>query len=199
MLLSLFNNFDYKSFISGLGIGSICGYAIKIYINKLINRQFSREDIAYDKLQERYTKLYIPLKQIILGISIESMGKLTFNRRMNLVVKGVFKGKFNYAWNYLKLKDTTNPNDKYLAEFSNFNFESLNMHINKYFKLADDKLIKLLDRVIRSENIETYYRNLEGSRGIQHFDDGYLTPEKYQLINHIDKYSEYLCKKLNPK
>lgn len=53
MSLNLFNNFDFTTFISTLGLGGILGFVFKSYIIKRINRKFIRDDIGIQQITKQ--------------------------------------------------------------------------------------------------------------------------------------------------
>jgi len=198
-LINMMQNFNLTSFFSGLGLGSILGFTIKKYISKLIDSKFDREDKGYDKLHNRYKKLYSPLVFKMMGIAIESGGKLTFKEKLLIMVKGIFSGNFRYSWNIFRFKSKDTSKEYYLANFSSFNFEGIRKHIKKYHSLADSKLVELLDSAVRAKNEQDHGEALERSTNSSYSNNDYITPEVYSLINHILKYNKYLNDKLYPE
>ncbi|MDA1317077.1 MAG: hypothetical protein O3B87_03570 [bacterium] len=196
MAIDFLNKLDFTSFLSGLGLGSIIGFALKKFVNKLIDRIFDRENIGYDKLTDRYNKLYSPLMHKIMEVAIESSGRMIFKRKLELVIKYILSGNFKSSLDIFESKRLSKSNDYYLSHLSDkFDLNSVKQHIKKYHHLADSRLVELLASAINAEKEKVHYNELE--KRIEFIDDR-LTPEAYDLINHIRGYNKHLNSKLNP-
>jgi hypothetical protein len=177
----------------------------KGFIDRAIDRSFARKTLKDQLLQDRYTKLYVPLMQQILGIELVSTlpTSIRFRTTCSEILECLLTGNFRYIpkyWNLYRNQRKRGTKEEHYelesAPFSNFNFESMQKHIKKHFDLADQKLKDLLDAAVRADNSWKYR---EASFPESNHTGPAVTEQTYALINHIYAYGKRLHNRTHPK
>lgn len=150
--------------------------------------------LGYNKLQNRYNKLYSPLVHQIIGMCVlDAKHGFSITTKLKLIIRSILKGNFEFAFLWFRYQPDIEyaSGERYFITNTsdNFDLKGIQQHIKKYHYLADSKLVELLaDAILASRQPDRYF-NLE---------DGGICPEVYHLIYHIQTYSKRLNNKLNP-
>jgi hypothetical protein len=157
----------------------------------LITSRKVKRDFHDKALQNRYYKVYCPLRNLLLETHITGASTgYFFRQRLEKALHSFKKFKFKEGFRWLNKNYVTNQ--LYEVEFGKeFPLKEIKEVIKKDGKWADSILISLIQSADRA-GYEKFAYSYDGA------DDGLLEKEKFELAEHIWNTYEKLNKRLLP-
>ena len=173
-------------------IVTVLGLFGTFIIGPLIAYVITRENTKreyYDKtLQDRFSLLYCPLKKAIMNTHITSSAiRYPFSYRFYKALS--YFQKMNLQQGFRRLSNRFYDRATYEVEYgARFPSEEIERIVKENIRLADAKLVRLVERADRA----SYERWDEENEGL-------LAEEKWFLAHHIFEMHKKLSKRLLPK